>query len=77
MPAPSYAVRTIPADDPAALLRAVLATNETTSDPRLRELMGALIRHLHAFASETKLTPIELHAALNFLVGICQKSCCC
>ncbi|MEW1775066.1 dioxygenase [Streptomyces sp. NPDC086777] len=38
-----------------------------TDDPRLRELLAALIRHLHAFARETRLTRREWEAAVAFL----------
>jgi hypothetical protein len=38
---------------------AVLEAVNRTADPRLRELTGALVRHLHAFAREVKLTEQE------------------
>ena len=57
-------------DDPDALLSAVLAANQTTADPRLREVMAAAIRHLHAFAVEVDLTPAELQVGLDFLVAV-------
>ncbi|MGW7548412.1 intradiol ring-cleavage dioxygenase [Streptomyces sp. NPDC054770] len=38
-----------------------------TDDPRLRELLTALIRHLHAFTRETRLTQREWEAAVAFL----------
>jgi catechol 1,2-dioxygenase len=44
-----------------------------TPDPRLRELFAAMIRHLHAFASETGLTPAEWHAGIDFLTAVGQK----
>lgn len=66
--------RPMPADDPAALLDAVLAANETTADPRLKQVLAGLVRHLHAFALEVDLTPQELHAGLDFLVAIGQAS---
>jgi hydroxyquinol 1,2-dioxygenase len=50
-----------------ALLAAVLASN-TGDDPRLRELIEALARHLHAFVRETRPTPQEWLAGLDFLV---------
>jgi hydroxyquinol 1,2-dioxygenase len=37
------------------------------TDPRLREVMGALVRHLHAFAKEVQLTQAEWDAAIDFL----------
>lgn len=38
-----------------------------TDDPRLRELLTALVRHLHAFTRETRLTRREWQAAIEFL----------
>ncbi|MEU9449941.1 dioxygenase [Streptomyces sp. NPDC048277] len=43
-----------------------------TGDPRLRELLTALIRHLHAFASETRLTQREWESAIAFLTATGQ-----
>jgi len=37
------------------------------TDPRLREILGALVRHLHAFASEVNLTHDEWNAGVAFL----------
>lgn len=36
-------------------------------DPRLRELLGALVRHLHGFAKEVALTEDEWFFAIDFL----------
>lgn len=58
------------ASDPSALLGAVLKTNEKTANPRLKAVLDAAIRHLHAFALEVDLTPDELHVGLEFLVEI-------
>ncbi|MFJ5303434.1 intradiol ring-cleavage dioxygenase [Streptomyces sp. NPDC088350] len=38
-----------------------------TADPRLRELLTGLIRHLHTFARETRLTQAEWERAIGFL----------
>ncbi|MFR0355816.1 intradiol ring-cleavage dioxygenase [Streptomyces sediminimaris] len=38
-----------------------------TADPRLRELLAGLIRHVHAFARETRLTQQEWEKAVTFL----------
>ena len=38
-----------------------------TSDYRLREVMAALVRHLHAFATEVRLTEAEWLAGIRFL----------
>ncbi|WP_424971616.1 dioxygenase [Dinoroseobacter sp. S76] len=37
------------------------------TDPRLREVMGSLVRHLHAFARETNLTHAEWNMGIQFL----------
>ncbi|MEV5531993.1 intradiol ring-cleavage dioxygenase [Streptomyces prunicolor] len=44
-----------------------VASLEGTADPRLRELLTSLIRHLHAFARETSLTQAEWERAIGFL----------
>jgi protocatechuate 3,4-dioxygenase beta subunit len=44
-----------------------------TADPRLHELLAALIRHLHAFARETRLTREEWERAIGFLTATGQK----
>ncbi|MGW0834693.1 intradiol ring-cleavage dioxygenase [Streptomyces prunicolor] len=44
-----------------------VASLEGTADPRLRELLTGLIRHLHAFARETSLTQAEWERAIGFL----------
>jgi protocatechuate 3,4-dioxygenase beta subunit len=51
----------------------VLRAYSKTPDPRLRELLAALIRHLHAFAAETGLTTAEWMAGLQFLTAVGQK----
>jgi len=40
---------------------------EDTPDPRLKELMQALVRHLHAYARETRLTRDEWACAMDLL----------
>jgi catechol 1,2-dioxygenase len=44
-----------------------------TPDPRLREIMSLLIRHLHAFVRDVKPTQAEWLAAIQFLTAIGQK----
>ncbi len=39
------------------------------TDPRMREIMGSLVRHLHDFARETNLTHNEWRAGIAFLEG--------
>jgi catechol 1,2-dioxygenase len=45
-----------------------------TPDPRFREVMDALVRHLHAFVRETKITEEEFEQAVDFLVRLGQAS---
>lgn len=45
----------------------VLARYTQTPDPRLRELMLSLIKHIHSFAKEVKLTAEEWAFAMSFL----------
>ncbi len=42
------------------------------TDPRLRELLSALIRHVHDFARETRLTQAEWERAIGFLTATGQ-----
>lgn len=51
----------------------VIASFADTPDPRLRELLGALVRHLHAFVRETELTAGEWEYAIDFLTRTGQK----
>jgi catechol 1,2-dioxygenase len=55
--------RTAPEDITAA----VLASFTDVPDPRLRELMQSLARHLHAFAIEVRLTEEEWEAGIRIL----------
>ena len=49
------------------LTETVVASFAGTPDERLRTLMTALTRHLHAFAREVRLTEAEWAAAIGFL----------
>jgi hydroxyquinol 1,2-dioxygenase len=53
---------------------AVLEAMEKTPDPRLRELVTLMIKHLHGFIREAKLSEEEFHQACNFIVRLGQKS---
>jgi protocatechuate 3,4-dioxygenase beta subunit len=61
------------AKTPERLTQEVLAAYAGTPDERLRELLAALIDHLHAFAVQTRLTPQEWLAALRFLTATGQQ----
>jgi catechol 1,2-dioxygenase len=49
-----------------------VASLRAAADPRLRELLTALIRHLHAFARETRLSGQEWERAIGFLTATGQ-----
>lgn len=53
---------------------AAVARWETAHDPRTAELMTALVRHLHDFARETRLTEDEWMAAVRWLTATGQIS---
>jgi catechol 1,2-dioxygenase len=50
-----------------ALTAEVVSRLEATPGPRLRAVMIALVRHLHAFAQEVRLTDDEWFTAIQFL----------
>ncbi len=52
----------------------VVARLDTTPDPRLREVVQAAVRHLHAFAREVGLTEAEWLAGIQFLTAVGQMS---
>ncbi|GIF17567.1 hydroxyquinol 1,2-dioxygenase [Actinoplanes tereljensis] len=51
------------------LVDRVVASFDGTPDPRLKELMQALTRHLHAFVREVRLTEAEWQQAIAFLTA--------
>ena len=51
----------------------VVSRLDATPDPRLREIMQAAVRHLHAFAKEVRLTNEEWYAGIQFLTATGQK----
>jgi catechol 1,2-dioxygenase len=51
----------------------VAASFAGTPDPRLREVLQALVRHLHAFVKDVQLTDDEWAAAVDFLTRTGQK----
>jgi hydroxyquinol 1,2-dioxygenase len=55
------------------LTDAVLAKLEGATDPRFKEVMGSLIRHLHGFIHETELTEKEWITAIHFLTATGKK----
>ena len=52
---------------------AVVDSFANTKDPRLRELLSSLVRHLHAFVRETEPTIAEWERAIGFLTATGHK----
>jgi hydroxyquinol 1,2-dioxygenase len=65
---------TMTEDEPAARERAltdqVLASFDKAASDRYRELMTSLVRHLHAFAREVRLTQAEWDTGIDFLTRV-------
>ncbi len=53
---------------------AVLAVMQRTADPRLREIMTSLVKHLHGFVREVRLTESEFQAAAAILNELGQAT---
>jgi catechol 1,2-dioxygenase len=56
------------------ITEAVLSEIQRINDPRLREIISAAVRHLHAFAREVKLTEDEFRQACSFVARLGQKT---
>ena len=57
---------------PSAITRAAIASFENTPDPRLREIVTALTRHLHAFVAEVSPTNEEWFKGVQYLTRVGQ-----
>jgi hydroxyquinol 1,2-dioxygenase len=55
---------------PETITDAVLDQMAATPDPRLKEVMAAAVRHLHAFAREVSLTPAEWIKGIAFMTAV-------
>ena len=53
---------------------AVLQDMRRTPDARTKEILGALVRHLHAFVREVRLTEREFHEAIRLVNAIGHRS---
>ncbi|HUN67825.1 MAG TPA: dioxygenase [Burkholderiales bacterium] len=53
---------------------AVLQEMRRTPDPRTKEILGALVRHLHAFVREARLTEREFQEAVALVNAIGQRT---
>jgi protocatechuate 3,4-dioxygenase beta subunit len=59
--------------DEQTITQAALEQMASTPDPRLKQIMAALTRHLHDFAREVDLTPEEWLEGIKFLTAVGQK----
>ena len=57
-----------------AITKEVLTRYQATTDPRMREIMLSLIKHLHGFARDVRLTFDEYLFAMNYLVKLGEYS---
>jgi hydroxyquinol 1,2-dioxygenase len=51
----------------SSITQAVVRSFDGAADPRFRQIIDSLTRHLHAFAREVDLTPEEWKAGIDFL----------
>ena len=61
-------------NDAASVTDVVHRAMSRTADPRLREVMAILVKHLHAFLREARPTPEEYERGLDFLLRVGQAS---
>ena len=61
-------------EDERSVTEVVLRAMAAAPDPRLREVMAALVRHMHAFAREVRLTEEEFEQGIEFLNRIGQAT---
>jgi len=59
--------------DENTITDAALEQMSKTPNPRLKQIMAALVRHLHAFTREVDLTPEEWLEGIRFLTAVGQK----
>jgi catechol 1,2-dioxygenase len=59
---------------PGDVTTAVLSVMQRTADPRLREIMTLLVKHLHSFVTEARLTEAEFRQATTVINSIGQGS---
>lgn len=61
-------------DGESMLTPAVLDAMSHAENPRLREVMDALVRHLHAFIREVRPTEQEFERGIEFIAGLGQAT---
>jgi catechol 1,2-dioxygenase len=60
-------------ETPHSITDTVLDTFSACTDPRLKQIMTALVKHLHAFATEVELTGDEWRRGIEFLTATGNK----
>lgn len=58
--------------DENTITEAALEQMSATADPRLKQIVDSLVKHLHAFAREVDLTPEEWLEGIKFLTAVGQ-----
>src|ERR1700720_3601032 len=61
-------------ENQAMVTDAVVEAVARTEDPRLREILLALVRHLHGFVREVRLTEREFQEAARIVAAMGQKT---
>src|SRR5262249_20239415 len=61
-------------DNQASLTEAVLQAYAATPQPRTREILLALVRHLHAFVREVQLSEREFQEATRIVASLGQRT---
>src|ERR1700712_6140953 len=61
-------------ENQAAVTDAVIEAFGRTEDPRLREILLALVRHLHGFVREVRLSEREFQEAARIIAALGQKT---
>jgi protocatechuate 3,4-dioxygenase beta subunit len=61
-------------ENQAMVTDAVLEAVGRTEDPRLREILQSLVRHLHGFARDVRLTEREFQEAVRIVAAMGQKT---
>ncbi len=59
---------------PNEITQSVVDRFADTPDPRLKQIMTSLVRHLHAFAREVRLTEEEWFKGIDFLTRVGHKT---
>jgi hydroxyquinol 1,2-dioxygenase len=61
-------------ENPEQLTAAVLAELQRAKDPRVKEIMSAVVRHLHDLVRELRVTQKEFIQACGFIAGLGQHT---